>query len=120
MTARAGVRPALAASLLREGRAVEMPLGGASMRPLFAPGDTLHIEPATVAHVTAGDVVVLDLDGNLLVHRLIYKTASAVVTRGDDSPSSDPPHPLASLIGRVPIPPSPLSLYATVRALLRR
>lgn len=117
---RAAIRPALAAAMLREGRPVAMPLGGASMRPLFAPGDTVHIAPARADDVRPGDVVVLDLDGQLLLHRLVYKTSDEVVTRGDDSLALDPPRPHDALIGRVDTAPAPLALYAAIRALFRR
>ena len=99
--ARPPLRPTLAAALLREGRTVDVPLGGASMRPLFTPGDTLRITPARAETVKPGDIVAVDLDGQLLVHRLVYKTATTV-------------------IGRVDAAPSPRMLYATLRALLRR
>lgn len=90
------------------------------MRPLFAPGDHVHITPARAADVQPGDVVVLDLDGQLLLHRLIYKTTAEVVTRGDDAPAHDPPQPHAALIGRVVVAPAPLALHAAIRALFRR
>jgi phage repressor protein C with HTH and peptisase S24 domain len=120
MSRTTAIRPTVAAQLLREGGAVAMPLGGSSMRPLFTPGDTLRIDPATAVTVAPGDIVVLDLDGQLLVHRLVYKTAWSVVTRGDDSPACDPPQPHAAVIGRVDVAPSSSALYATLRALLRR
>jgi len=118
--ARPPLRPTLAAALLREGRTVDVPLGGASMRPLFTPGDTLRITPARAETVKPGDIVAVDLDGQLLVHRLVYKTATTVVTRGDACASCDPPLPRATVIGRVDAAPSPRMLYATLRALLRR
>ena len=112
------LRPALASALLREGYSVDMPLGGASMRPLLSPGDTIRVVPASAAEVHPGDIVVLDLDGNLLVHRLVYQTALSVITRGDDSPACDPPQSPAAIIGRVDVAPSSRTLYATLRALL--
>lgn len=120
MTPSLAVRPLVAAALLREGRTVELPLGGASMRPLFAPGDRLRVAPARAADVGAGDVVLVDDGGRLICHRLVYKTATHFVARGDDAPLCDPPRPLATLVGRVHVPPSPRALAAAVRALFRR
>lgn len=118
--ASAPLRPRLAAELLRAGRTVDLPLGGASMRPLFAPGDTVRAVPARPADVRPGDVVLVDDDGALVAHRLIYATATALVLRGDASDDYDPPRPPAALVGRVLVPPSPRALYAALRALLRR
>lgn len=117
---RAPIRPRVAAELLRAGHAVDLPLGGASMRPLFAPGDLLRVEPARAAEVRPGDVVLVDDGGILVMHRLVRADADAVVLRGDDCDACDPPRPPSALIGRVVVPPSPRALYAALRALLRR
>ncbi|MCU1280195.1 MAG: Peptidase conserved region, partial [bacterium] len=113
------LRPTLAAEFLRDGHVVELPLGGYSMRPLFFPGDVLRVHPARAADLRAGDVVIVDLGGSLLCHRLVYVAGGRVVTRGDDAQHCDPPLPAAAVIGRVEVPPSPRALYCAVRALLR-
>ena len=89
------------------------------MRPLFAPGDTLRVRPAAASDVRPGDVVIVDLGGRLLCHRLVYAAAGSVVTRGDDADGCDPPLPADAIVGRIDIPPSPRALYCAVRALLR-
>jgi len=116
---RPALRPRLAADFLREGHTVEVPLGGSSMRPLFAPGDTLRIRPARAADLRPGDVIIVDLGGQLLCHRLVYVAGDHFVSRGDDAPEHDPPLPLDAIIGRVDVPPSPHALWCAVRALLR-
>lgn len=114
------LRPQLAAELLRAGHTVELPLGGGSMRPLFAPGDRLLVRAARAADVRPGDVVLFQLDdGRLVCHRLLYAAGDRVVTRGDDAFAADPPLPADAIIGRVEVPPSPRALYCAVRALLR-
>lgn len=109
----------LAAELLRAGQTVDLPLGGASMRPLFAPGDVLRVRPAAATTVRPGEVVLVDLGGRLLCHRLVYAAGDRIVTRGDDAFACDPPLPADALIGRVDVPPSPRALYCAVRALFR-
>ena len=113
------LRSLLAAALLREGRTVELPATGASMRPLIPPGGFVRVEPARAADVRAGDVVVVDAGGRLICHRLVYIAAGRAVTRGDDVVACDPPLPADAIVGRVPIAPSPHALYCAVRALLR-
>ena len=119
IAARPALRPLIAAEMLRAGHVVELPFGGASMRPLFAPGDLVRVDPVAPAQLRAGDVVVADIGGRLLCHRLVYVDADRVVLRGDDSCEMDAPLPLDAIVGRVEVPPSPRALYCAVRALLR-
>jgi phage repressor protein C with HTH and peptisase S24 domain len=113
------LRSLLAATLLREGRAIELPATGTSMRPLFAPGDRIRVRPARAADVRPGDVVVILDDGHgLVAHRLLYATPTAVHLRGDNG-DADPPYPREAVVGVADVPPSPRALYAALRALLR-
>lgn len=109
----------IAAAMLREGRTVELPALGTSMRPLIAPGGVVRVEPARAADVRPGDVVLVDADGSLVCHRLVYLAGGHAVTRGDANPDYDPPRPADAIIGRVPVAPSAHALYCAVRALLR-
>jgi len=113
------LRAQLAVEMLREGRAVDLPATGSSMRPLIPPGGLVRVTPATAASVRPGDVVLVDTGGRLVCHRLVYTDGDRVVTRGDDVHDNDPPLPAAAVIGRVDIPPSPHALYCALRALLR-
>jgi len=117
--ARPALRPLIAAEMLRAGTVVSLPLGGSSMRPLLAPGDLVRVRPVAAAELRAGDVVVADLGGRLMCHRLVYLAGDRAVLRGDDAPEADPPLPVAAIVGRVDVPPSPRALYCAVRALLR-
>jgi signal peptidase I len=112
-------RQTLAAELLRSGHAVDYPLFGCSMYPLLRQGDTARVTPACVSDVRPGDVVFVAADDRVICHRLMYKTASTLVTRGDNVPVYDPPFPHSALLGRVEVPPSPLALLAALRALGR-
>jgi signal peptidase I len=113
------LRAQLAASMLREGRSVELPATGTSMRPLIPPGGVVRVEPARAADVRPGDVVVVADGERLVCHRLVYVARGRVVTRGDDALVCDPPLPADAVVGRVPVPPSPHAVYCAVRALLR-
>ncbi len=118
-TSRRSVRTELAATLLREGRTVELPATGTSMRPLIPPGGVVRVEPARADDVRLGDIVLVDDGEGLVCHRLIYATGAVVVTRGDANPYDDPPMPRNAIVGRVPVAPSPHALYCAVRALIR-
>lgn len=113
------LRSLTAAALLREGRSVVLPATGTSMRPLFAPGDRLRVRPAVAADARLGDVVVIATDERLVAHRLMYATATTLITRGDDAVHADPPVPAEALVGIVEVAPSPHALRATLRALIR-
>ncbi len=113
------LRARRAAEMLREGRTVELPATGWSMRPLIAPGGVVRVAPASIDDVRPGDIVVVDLGGELVCHRLRYVACGRVVTRGDNTLDDDPAVPTDAVIGRVDIPPSPHALYCAVRALLR-
>jgi hypothetical protein len=108
-----------AAALLREGRSIVLPATGTSMRPLFAPGDRLRVRPAVAADARVGDVVVIAGDERLVAHRLVYATATTLVTRGDSAVDADAPVAADALVGIVEVTPSPHALRATIRALLR-
>jgi phage repressor protein C with HTH and peptisase S24 domain len=105
--------------MLREGRAIDLYAPGTSMRPLFPPGSTVRVFPARAADVRLGDVVLVDFDGLLVAHRLIRARNGRIVTRGDATPHADREMPAEAIVGKVEVPPSPLALYAAVKALLR-
>jgi hypothetical protein len=67
---------------------------GNSMLSIFCPGDYLIIEPANIAAIRPGDVVVfqgLDRSGESddVVHRVVAVTPDGLVTRGDNNPQVD-------------------------------
>jgi len=67
---------------------------GHSMAGAFRPGDYLTVEPAPLAAIRPGDVVVYQgysLAGEPadVVHRVVAVTADGLVTRGDNNPQVD-------------------------------
>ncbi|MCU1277616.1 MAG: hypothetical protein JWM53_1162, partial [bacterium] len=66
MTRAPSLRAQLAAEMLRQGHTVELPATGTSMRPLIPPGGVVRVEPASVADVRPGDVVLTDAGGRLV------------------------------------------------------
>jgi phage repressor protein C with HTH and peptisase S24 domain len=113
------LRFALVRQLLADGYPVELPLSGISMRPLFSPGDRVRVQPATAADVHLGDVVLIGDGDWLMVHRLVRKNDRSIITRGDGLPDDDAPLPPSAIVGRVEVPPTPLAIYAALRALVR-
>jgi signal peptidase I len=105
--------------MLADGMTVELVAQGSSMRPLFPPGAIVRVAPATLGDVRLGDVVLVADGEQLIAHRLVRVDRRGIVTRGDSMPCDDEPLPAAALIGRVDVPPTPLAVYAAVRALLR-
>ena len=74
-------RRALIADILRAGHPVTFQVAGASMRPLFWPGDRFHIAPARSNQLRVGDIALVELGEQLAAHRVI--SVSPLVTRGD-------------------------------------
>ena len=105
--------------MLADGMTVELVAQGSSMRPLFPPGATVRVRPATIADVRLGDVVLVADGEQLVAHRLMRVGAGGIVTRGDSLPAEDAPLPATAVSGRVDVPPGPLAVYAAVRALVR-
>ena len=67
---------------------------GNSMRPTFRPGDVLEVRPGAGA-IHPGDVVAFHAPGqpgsrDLFVHRVVARTPSGFVTRGDHNRQRDP------------------------------
>jgi signal peptidase I len=117
------------AQLLRDGIAIELTVCGRSMRPLLRDGDVLSIEPAAVRDVRPGEIVLIDSDAGLIVHRLMRIDATTLRTRGDGCIGHDQPHPHAALVGKAaafrrdgvlhPLDRGPVAVVHALYALLR-
>lgn len=79
-------RPAgeLIGQLLRRGETLRLRARGSSMRPAVHDGDVVSVAPAHGGGVRIGDVVCyLDATQRLFLHRVVHRSDTAVVTRGD-------------------------------------
>jgi hypothetical protein len=102
-------RPDLLAILLRdlaaEGKPVEIPVWGISMRPWLRDGDRVRLVPVTAAEVRVGDVVVRVNATGPVIHRFVGRWPSRqgrrLLTKGDGAPRLDPPARADELVGRV-------------------
>ena len=63
---------------------------GTSMLRVFTPGDILTVEPIRAGDVQPGDIICFDGIRGETVHRVVRKTATSVVTMGDNNRCPDP------------------------------
>lgn len=73
---------------------------GSSMLPTVLPGDVLTFHALTgPATPQPGQIVLVQRDDRLFVHRLRARTAAGWITRGDSLDMDDPPVADAALLG---------------------
>jgi SOS-response transcriptional repressor LexA len=78
--------------LLEAGLAAHFTASGSSMAPAIADGDGVIVEPVCDSRLETGTVVLAEIDGRLLAHRIVgVQTDGALVLRGDNRASDDPP-----------------------------
>jgi hypothetical protein len=78
---------------------VWMPVGGRSMTPTIAAGDTVFLVSPTRAP-DAGDIVLNAAGPTPMLHRVTAATEVLVTTRGDACESDDPPAPHGAIVAR--------------------
>lgn len=93
---------ALAASLLRDGVTVRLPVRGRSMWPALTGVAEVEIAPTT-GGARFGDIVLTAPQGQgPRLHRLVRRVGDGQVqTRGDACLRLDPPVPTEAIVGRV-------------------
>jgi hypothetical protein len=95
----------LAAEVLRSFGELRFAATGWSMLPSIWPGETLVVERIDREQVQIGDVVLVQRDGRLCAHRLVWLTEGSNnprwITQGDALPVSDRPVVESELLGRV-------------------
>lgn len=74
----------LAAERLRGGGEVVLRVTSGSMRPTICVGDDVTVRHAAVSDLKVGDVVGIQAEGTIVVHRLIRRSRDrTVISRGD-------------------------------------
>jgi Predicted transcriptional regulator len=99
------VKCELAEEVLRTWGTLRLQVNGWSMLPSIWPGDTLLIESVDHHGISAGDIVLFQRLGQMVVHRVVEKAERTelpyILTRGDSMPQMDPPVPNLGLLGKV-------------------
>ncbi len=79
----------IAGAVLRDGSQLSFRAGGKSMSPFIRDSEKVIIEPPT-GSLRIGDVILFEsAERQLLLHRIVKKTADGYVTRGDASLLND-------------------------------
>ena len=103
------LRPDLLAPLVRDvasdGRAVEIPVRGSSMRPMLQDGDRVRLAAVTEVNVRLGDVVLRVAPSGPIIHRVVgwwpSRDGWRLLTKGDGARRLDPPLPPGNVVVRV-------------------
>ncbi len=100
----------LVRSLLAQGVPVRFTAPGRSMAPTIADGETITVWPlAADDRPECGEVVLAQVDGRLIAHRIVEIRSAAdgtwFVLRGDAQGQVTDVVPRRALLGRVPLPP---------------
>lgn len=88
----------LARAHLAAGRPLTLRAEGQSMWPLVRDGELVVVHPIE-GPLVLGDVVLVELGGRLVLHRVIALTAAGCITKGDAVAAPDPPIPHAHILG---------------------
>jgi signal peptidase I len=99
-------------------------VASSSMEPVLSPGDKIEIEAVDPSEIERGMVLVYeDCFGKKIVHRVIKRKGSMLITAGDNLRKFDDPVHLSQVIGKVKNlkVKKPLSKLARfIRAIKRR
>lgn len=75
-----------------------------SMRPTLEVGDVIFMQPVKPSEIEVGDVIIFYKPGTreLIVHRVVKKTAEGLYTKGDANPTIDwwSPLPYGNVVGK--------------------
>lgn len=93
-------------TLLSEGKTIRIKAHGYSMYPCIKPGSLILIEPLNVKGMpVAGEIVAIQRESGLIVHRLsgiiTRNGVTSYVTRGDSNAYPDNPVKIDKIAGRI-------------------
>ena len=80
---------------------LRLSVSGDSMRPLLRAGDMVEVERVPPAELRAGDIVVVQRQGEFVTHRLLRVDERGWHTHGDGTRSLDVPVAADEIVGRV-------------------
>lgn len=82
-----------------------VPVVGGCMAPAVARNASVRAEPCDHSSLRPGDVVLVELDGRLVMHRFLARVPSGgrrrLLVKADSRWRPDAPQPVESLIGRL-------------------
>jgi hypothetical protein len=85
--------------LVERGDEVWVVVTGSSMRPTLEPGDRVLLAFAGDT-VVAGDIVLTDVHGRPMLHRVVSRRDGVLLTLGDGCLRADPPVELLNVVAR--------------------
>jgi signal peptidase len=91
----------LAAETLCSFGSLRLRVTGWSMLPAIWPGDILELERVKSDELAKGEIILFHRDRRLFAHRVLKSSGSAMLTRGDALPYTDPLVAEDELLGRV-------------------
>lgn len=74
---------------------------GKSMYPFLKPGTRLSVQKTSFQSLHVGDIVVFFNRGEFVGHRIIWKTSTYLVTKGDNRDRRDPFLAEKDIVGKV-------------------
>ncbi len=74
---------------------------GQSMQPLFFDGDIVYLKRIKFSQLKVNDIVCVKKNGDNFVHRVIYKSRSYLITKGDNNKKTDGRIYSHQIIGKV-------------------
>jgi signal peptidase I len=112
---------------LDSGAPLELKVLSGSMWPSIRPGDIVRAAPLS-GRPRLGDIVLIEMAGRRVVHRIRGLGATLAATKGDSSTALDPPVSNNSVVARIEavkrgtrwyvLPPYPLSLIAAALSIV--
>lgn len=88
-------------TILANDEPLAMVIKGTSMLPYLAAGDRVWLQQAEKTRLRVGDLVTFEQNQEILTHRIIKKSTSIFLTKGDNNLFPDLPLSSQKIIGKV-------------------
>lgn len=85
---------------LIKNKSFSMRAEGTSMLPILQQGDKIYYKKTSFKQSNVNDIIIIKKQRQLLTHRIIYKSKSYLITKGDNNPESDGKIPSTQIIGK--------------------